>query len=302
MKILNLDSDLVCSIALENSTTAEVEINLGRCINDKIHSKIMIDKSVLLDLSSGKNEGFGISGVYTPIIDKKGVDYKGSNILFTSVYSMENGVLSLYGETKIRGIKESLDKIKIIAGGYAIDLNGNEILNLVLKVPSDCYYGLAYEEDVMYDSDDNMLLFSDVLSKPLHRNKVSKRGNDMQVLTLSDILDKDIVLPPRGVYNKTLYRHFKGKWYLVEGVGEYVDTDKTLVSYRAMYDNCSLYFRDKNIFTSENEKKDEYPLQDYRFMTIKELEYCLGATSEEFIEVLTEYNNLINEHPFIIGL
>ena len=69
-----------------------------------------------------------------------------------------------------------------------------------------------------------------------------------------------------------------------------------------MYGDCSLYFRDKNVFTSENEKKNEYPLQDYRFMTIKELEHCLGATSEEFMQVLTEYNNLINEHPFILGL
>lgn len=302
MKILNLDLDLVSSVSLESITTNEVEINLGKCINDKIYSKILIDKSIIDDLREGKNEGFGLSGVYTPIIDKKGVDYKGSNILFTSVYSMEDGKLSLYGETKLRGAKESLDKIKIIAGGYATDLSGNEILNLVLKVPSDCYYGLACEDDVMYDSNDNMVLFNSVLSKPLHRNKVSNRGTNMEVLTLSNVLDKANILPPRGVYNKTLYRHFKGKWYLVEGVGNYVDTDKTLVSYRAMYGDCSLYFRDKNVFTSENEKKNEYPLQDYRFMTIKELEHCLGATSEEFMQVLTEYNNLINEHPFILGL
>lgn len=287
MRVLNRDTLYLKDI--EESSSSEVILNLGSKITDNLHSSVIFDKAIL----DGYVGGYGLSGTNTPIISKEGIDYRDSNILFTGVYLKEGDNVSLYEEIILLCDEVDIPKIKIIAGGYSKTYYGKTILNLVLKVPNTCFYGLL-GESIYYDC------YSE--AKEYTIDDVNGKCNNMYVLTLSDILKKSNIMPPRGLYNKTLYRHFKGNWYIIEGVGEYVDRGKNLVAYRATHGDCNLYFDDVDTFVLENEKKDKYPLQDYRFMTLKELEYCLGATSEVFKEILIEYNNLINEHPFIIGL
>lgn len=65
-----------------------------------------------------------------------------------------------------------------------------------------------------------------------------------------------------------VYRHFKNKLYLVEGVAFDCETLKEVVIYRALYGDNKLWIRDKEVFLSEvGERKnnDNVTGQKYRF-------------------------------------
>ena len=66
-----------------------------------------------------------------------------------------------------------------------------------------------------------------------------------------------------------VYRHFKGKYYYVQGVAKDSESGNEYVLYRALYGERELYIRPKDMFLSEvdTEKYPNSP-QKYRFELI----------------------------------
>ena len=63
-----------------------------------------------------------------------------------------------------------------------------------------------------------------------------------------------------------IYRHFKGDYYLVEDIAFDSETNKEMIVYRKLYDDCSLWVRPVEMFLSEVDH-NKYPNveQKYRF-------------------------------------
>ena len=63
-----------------------------------------------------------------------------------------------------------------------------------------------------------------------------------------------------------IYKHFKGKYYLVEDVALDSETQEEMVVYRKLYDDGGLWVRPKKMFLSEVDH-EKYPdvKQKYRF-------------------------------------
>lgn len=70
---------------------------------------------------------------------------------------------------------------------------------------------------------------------------------------------------------KGIYRHFKGKYYLVEDIAIDSETLEEIVVYRQLYGEHKLFVRKKEMFLSLVDK-DKYPdvSQKYRFELVKE--------------------------------
>ncbi len=74
----------------------------------------------------------------------------------------------------------------------------------------------------------------------------------------------------REIKKNTIYRHFKGNFYLVIDVATSSEDNKEYVIYRALYDDNKLWIRPLDMFMSEVDHK-KYPNVDqkYRFELIK---------------------------------
>lgn len=68
------------------------------------------------------------------------------------------------------------------------------------------------------------------------------------------------------IYLKHIYKHFKGKYYYVEGFAKDSETQERMVIYHALYDSFQRWIRPLKMFGEELpiEKQKEYR-QQYRF-------------------------------------
>lgn len=67
-----------------------------------------------------------------------------------------------------------------------------------------------------------------------------------------------------------VYKHFKGKYYIVEGIAKHSEDLSDYVVYRQLYDNGELYIRPLEMFLSEVDK-GKYPdvKQKWRFEEVE---------------------------------
>ena len=70
----------------------------------------------------------------------------------------------------------------------------------------------------------------------------------------------------RKIKTNTIYRHFKGDYYLVLDIAKHSENKETYVIYRALYDSNELWVRPLDMFLSEIDH-EKYPTikQKYRF-------------------------------------
>ena len=75
----------------------------------------------------------------------------------------------------------------------------------------------------------------------------------------------------RKVVEHGIYRHFKGKYYIVEGIANNSETSEPTVVYRHLYGDRSLCVRPVDMFLSEVDH-EKYPdvKQKYRFEEVDE--------------------------------
>ena len=72
-----------------------------------------------------------------------------------------------------------------------------------------------------------------------------------------------------------IYRHFKGKYYIVEGIAKHSETNEPMVVHRHLYGDKALCVRPLDMFLSEVDH-EKYPdvKQKYRFEEVEDISDC----------------------------
>lgn len=88
---------------------------------------------------------------------------------------------------------------------------------------------------------------------------------------------------PRQVVEHGIYRHFKGKFYIVEGIAKHSETGELIVVYRHLYGDRSLCVRPMDMFLSEVDR-EKYPdaKQQYRFELVDEYGVITQPPEDEY--------------------
>jgi len=75
----------------------------------------------------------------------------------------------------------------------------------------------------------------------------------------------------REVKTNTIYRHFKGDYYLVEDIALHSETMEKMVVYRALYGDQQLYIRPYDMFLEEvNRNGKKYRFEEQEIKSVKE--------------------------------
>ena len=72
-----------------------------------------------------------------------------------------------------------------------------------------------------------------------------------------------------------IYRHFNGKYYIVEGIAKHSETKEPMVVHRHLYGDKALCVRPLDMFLSEVDH-EKYPdvKQKYRFEEVEDISDC----------------------------
>ena len=99
--------------------------------------------------------------------------------------------------------------------------------------------------------------------------KISKTGAKDEILLLLYYNDTGDTM--REIKINGIYRHFKGKYYNVEDIAYDSETMKSVVVYRQLYGNKSLFVRDLEMFLSEVDHEKYTSVEcKYRFEEVSE--------------------------------
>ena len=90
---------------------------------------------------------------------------------------------------------------------------------------------------------------------------------------------------------KGVYQHFKGNYYLVEGVAIHTETLGELVVYRALYGDRKLFVRPKPMFTEMVEHKGEQVPRFKRLTDKESEEYLLRDLFQEITDSILGTND-----------
>lgn len=149
----------------------------------------------------------------------------------------------------------------------------------------------AYNPNGRNQTETEARLIDDDIRNMLRENDMSyievngdKEGYDKVYKMILDAVEnmrrKAADTPIRGVTKNGIYRHFKGKYYLVLECADHAETGERMVVYRHLYGNGGLCVRPVSIFLSEVDH-DKYPdvKQKYRFELVKEFQEETGDQS-----------------------
>ena len=77
----------------------------------------------------------------------------------------------------------------------------------------------------------------------------------------------------RKIEPKTIHRHFKGKYYLIEDIAQNTNNQELMVVYRELYGSNRLWVRALSDFleTVDPDRKDNITGQSYRFVEVKSI-------------------------------